>query len=137
MSNGVQWTLLDGGVGYGSSVLIQGPGQQGMCCAMAAKQAGASLIIVTGTSRDVRRLEVATSMGADAVIDVQKEDALARVLELTEGRGVDVIVDCTSGAGTAPVLLGIEAAKRRGATMVIQGEGNAKVHDCPMRAQSR
>ena len=58
------------------------------------------------------------SMGADAVIDVQKEDALARVLELTDGRGVDVIVDCTSGAGTAPVLLGIEAAKRRGATML-------------------
>jgi NADPH:quinone reductase-like Zn-dependent oxidoreductase len=77
-------------------------------------------------------LEVATSMGADAVIDVQKEDALARVLELTEGRGVDVVVDCTSGAGTAPVLLGIEAAKRRGATMVIQGEGNAKFPDFPI-----
>src|SRR5207302_160518 len=132
MSNGVQWTLFDGGVGYGSSVLIQGPGQQGMCCAMAAKQAGASIIIVTGTSRDARRLEVAKAMGADAVIDVQKEDALARVLEITEGRGVDVVVDCSSGAGTAPVLLGIEATKRRGGTMVVQGEGNSTFPDFPI-----
>src|SRR5207244_2903493 len=124
MSNGVQWTIFDGGVGYGTSVLIQGPGQQGMCCAMAASQAGASLVIVTGTSRDARRLEVARSMGANHVIDVHQEDAFARVMEITEDRGVDVVVDCTSGAGTAPVLLGIEATKRRGGTMVIQGEGN-------------
>src|SRR4029453_18034766 len=137
MSNGVQWTLMDGGVGYGSSVLVQGPGQQGMCCAMAAKQAGASLIIVTGTSRDARRLEVARSMGAAPVIDVQQEGGLARVLELTDGRGVDVVVDCTSGAGTAPVLLGIEATKRRGATMVIQGEGNAKFPDFPIGRLTR
>jgi threonine dehydrogenase-like Zn-dependent dehydrogenase len=137
MSNGIQWTLFDGGVGYGSSVLIQGPGQQGMCCAMAARQAGASLIIVTGTTKDARRLEVAKAMGADAVIDVQKEDALARILEISEGRGVDVIVDCTSGGGTAPVLLGIEAAKRRAATMVIQGEGNARFPDFPIGRLTR
>ncbi len=108
-----------------------------MCCAMAAKQAGASLIIVTGTSRDARRLEVAKAMGADAVIDVQKEDALARVLEITEGRGVDVVVDCSSGAGTAPVLLGIEDTKRRGGTMVVQGEGNATFPDFPIGRLTR
>src|SRR5687768_16520035 len=112
MSNGIQWTLLDGGVGYASTVLIQGPGQQGMCCVMAAKQAGADRIIVTGTSKDARRLEVAKALGADAVIDVQKDDALQRTLEITEGRGVDVVVDCTSGAGKAALLLGVEATKR-------------------------
>jgi threonine dehydrogenase-like Zn-dependent dehydrogenase len=137
MSNGIQWTLLDGGVGYESTVLIQGPGQQGLCCAMAARQAGAARVIVTGTSKDARRLEVARELGADDVIDVQKDDAGVRILQMTGGRGVDVVVDCTSGGGTAPVLLGIAAAKRRGATMVVQGEGHATFPDFPIGKMTR
>jgi len=137
MSNGIQWTLLDGGVGYASTVLIQGPGQQGMCCVMAAKQAGADCIIVTGTSRDARRLEVARALGADAAIDVNTQDPLLHTLEMTGGRGVDVVVDCTSGAGRAAVVLGIEATKRRGGTMVVQGEGNATFPDFPIGRLTR
>ena len=137
MSNGIQWTLIDGEVGYDSTVLIQGPGQQGLCCLMAAKQAGASRVIVTGTSKDASRLAVATAFGADAVVDVQKEDALTRVQEVTDGRGVDVVIDCTSGAGTAPILLGIEATKRRGGTMVIQAEGNQEFPSFPIGRLTR
>src|SRR5205823_10681627 len=95
MSNGIQWTLIDGGVGYGSTVLIQGPGQQGLCCLMASKQAGAARVIVTGTSKDARRLEVAKAFGADDVIDVNQEDPIARISDMTNGRGVDVVLDCT------------------------------------------
>jgi threonine dehydrogenase-like Zn-dependent dehydrogenase len=137
MSNGIQWTLLDGGVGYASTVLIQGPGQQGLCCAMAAKQAGADRVVVTGRSKDARRLEVAQQLGADETIDVDREDALQRILEITAGRGVDVVIDCTSGAGKAAVLLGIEATKRRGGTMVVQGEGNATFPDFPIGRLTR
>jgi threonine dehydrogenase-like Zn-dependent dehydrogenase len=104
---------------------------------MAAKQAGANRVIVTGTSKDGRRLEVAKQLGADDVIDVQKEGALARIMEITNGRGVDVVLDCTSGAGTSAVLLGIEATKRRGGTMVIQGEGNATFPDFPIGRLTR
>ncbi len=50
------------------------------------------------------------------------EDPLERIREITGGAGVDVVLDCTAGAGTAPVLLGIDALKRREGTMVIQGE---------------
>jgi threonine dehydrogenase-like Zn-dependent dehydrogenase len=86
------------------------------------KQAGASLIIVTGTAKDAARLAVARKLGADYIIDVSKEDPLARVKEITGGKGVDVALDCTAGAGTIPVLLGIEALKRKAGTMVVQGE---------------
>jgi threonine dehydrogenase-like Zn-dependent dehydrogenase len=122
LSNGIEWALFSAGVGYDSTVLIQGPGQQGLSQTVACKQAGASLIIVTGTSRDTARLELAKRLGADAVIDVQGEDPLAKIRDLTRGRGVDVVLDCTSGAGTAPVLLGVDALKRREGTLLIQGE---------------
>ena len=85
----------------------------------------ASLIIVTGTGRDAARLELAKRLGADAVIDVQAEDALTRIMDITGGNGVDIVLDCTAGAGTGPVLLGIDALKRRELTLLIQGELSA------------
>jgi threonine dehydrogenase-like Zn-dependent dehydrogenase len=122
MANGIEWALFDCGVGYNSTVLIQGPGQQGLSQTIACKQAGASLIIVTGTTKDKARLDAAKTFGADYVINVQEEDPIARINEITGGKGVDVVLDCTAGAGTAPILLGIEAMKRKGGTMIIQGE---------------
>ena len=124
MANGIEWSLFDGGVGYDSTVLIQGPGQQGLSQTVICKQAGASLIIVTGTSKDAARLAVARQLGADHVIDIHQEDALPRIMEITGGKGVDVVLDCTAGAGTTPVLLGVDALKRKGGTIVVQGEMN-------------
>src|SRR5919199_712966 len=122
LSNGIEWALYDCGVGFMSTVLIQGPGQQGLSQVVACKQAGASLIVVTGTSRDPARLELARTLGADVTVDVQQQDPLEAVLEATDGKGVDVVLDCTAGAGTTPVLLGIDALKRRAGTIVVQGE---------------
>jgi threonine dehydrogenase-like Zn-dependent dehydrogenase len=122
LSNGIEWTLFDAQVGYGSTVLIQGPGQQGLSQTVTAKQAGASLIIVTGTARDGARLDLAKTLGADYMIDVSAQDPSERIHDITAGKGVDVVLDCTAGAGVAPVLVGIDALKRRGGTMVLQGE---------------
>jgi threonine dehydrogenase-like Zn-dependent dehydrogenase len=122
LSNGIEWALHDTKVGFMTSVLIQGPGQQGLAQVVACKQAGAAPILVTGTARDAARLQLAQALGADHTIDVDAEAALEHVLELTGGAGVDVVLDCTAGAGTTPVLLGIEALKRRGGTLLVQGE---------------
>jgi threonine dehydrogenase-like Zn-dependent dehydrogenase len=54
MANGIEWSLFEGKVGYNSTVLIQGPGQQGLSQTVICKQAGAKQIIITGTSKDPR-----------------------------------------------------------------------------------
>jgi threonine dehydrogenase-like Zn-dependent dehydrogenase len=89
---------------------------------VACKQAGASQIMLTGTTRDKARLDLALDLGADEVIDIEQQDPRERVMELTGGRGVDFVLDCTSRAGTGPVLLGIDVLKRREGTLLIQGE---------------
>jgi threonine dehydrogenase-like Zn-dependent dehydrogenase len=122
LSNGIEWALLAAGVGYADTVLIEGPGQQGLSQVVACKQAGASKIIITGTTRDKARLDLAVELGADDVIDIEQVDPRTRVLELTDGKGVDFVLDCTSRAGVAPVLLGIDVLKRREGTLLIQGE---------------
>ena len=131
MANGIQWALFDCGVGYDSTVLVQGPGQQGLSQVIACKQAGASLIIVTGTSKDTYRLEVAKKLGADYTINVDEVDPIEEINRITGGDGVDVALDCTAGGGTIPTLLGIEALKRKGGTLLIQGEGLAEFPNFP------
>jgi threonine dehydrogenase-like Zn-dependent dehydrogenase len=122
VSNGIEWALLTAGIGYNDTVLIQGPGQQGLAQIMAAKQAGASKIIVSGTTRDKDRLALSRELGADHTIDVLTEDPREKIMDLTNGRGLDFVLDCTSRAGTAPALLGIDVLKRREGTLVVQGE---------------
>ena len=71
LSNGIEWALLAAGVGYSSTVLIQGPGQQGLSQVVACKQAGASQIIVT--RHDARQGAARARAGRSApthVIDV-------------------------------------------------------------------
>ena len=87
--------------------------------------------IITGTSKDAKRLEVAKALGADYTIDVQKEDPAARIREIVP-KGVDVSIDCTAGAGTAAMLLGITALKRKAGILVIQGNEMPTFPDFPI-----
>jgi threonine dehydrogenase-like Zn-dependent dehydrogenase len=122
LSNGIEWALLAAGVGYADTVLIEGPGQQGLAQVVACKQAGASTIIITGTTRDRARLDLALDLGADEAIDIEQTDVYERVMDATGGKGVDFVLDCTSRAGVGPVLLGIDVLKRREGTLLVQGE---------------
>jgi threonine dehydrogenase-like Zn-dependent dehydrogenase len=116
---GVRWALQYGGVHLGSSVLVLGAGQRGLAAILASRYAGAGLIIATGLSRDSRKLELAREFGADATINVEEEDTVTRVRELTGGDGVDVVLDLTPIA-TAPVLDAVSAV-RWGGTVVLAG----------------
>lgn len=84
------------GVKAGESVAILGPGARGLLLLQVCKAIGAGPIIMTGLTRDESyRLKMAKELGADYIINVEKEDVRKRVLELTNGIGVDVVLENT------------------------------------------
>jgi len=115
---GVRWALEYGGVHLGSTVLVMGAGQRGLAAILASRYVGAGTIIATGLARDAKKLALAKEFGADYTINVDEEDTVARVRELTDG-GVDVSLDLTPMA-QQPILDAIEAT-RWGGTIVLAG----------------
>ena len=95
----------------GDTVLICGPGAIGLMTLQVARSQGA-ITIVSGVAADQSRLSLAEELGADHLIDVELEDAVERVLELTGGRGADVVFEC-SGNDRA-VDTGFSAIRKRG-----------------------
>jgi threonine dehydrogenase-like Zn-dependent dehydrogenase len=114
LGNGFQWAVIEGGIGPGKSVLIQGPGQQGLACVVAAKAAGAASIIISGLKTDEKRLRVAKALGADYAIDIEQENLEERVREIT-GQGVDLSIDTAGAANT--ILQAVRMARKGGVVM--------------------
>jgi L-iditol 2-dehydrogenase len=82
-------------VNPGDLVVIQGFGAIGALALQIARLRGAATIVVLGTDNDELRLKKATAMGADHVVNVQREDAAALLATLGDGLGADVVVDAT------------------------------------------
>src|SRR5947199_3450750 len=87
-----------GGLVAGESVVVTGPGPIGLLGVAVTKAMGAYAVILTGT-RD-NRLKIGRALGADHVINVRAEDAVAAVRRLNAGKGVDYVLEC-SGAPNA------------------------------------
>lgn len=118
IGNGFQWTVLDGRAGPGQTVVVQGPGQQGLACIVAAKAAGAQTIIATGLARDAHRLEVAKRLGADYTVKVDEESLADVVRHATDGKLADLIIDSSSGGATQVVNGALELIRKRGTLIV-------------------
>ncbi|MBE0690522.1 MAG: zinc-binding dehydrogenase, partial [Anaerolineae bacterium] len=96
----------------GDVVVIAGPGAIGLLTLQIVKAAGATVIML-GTDKDTHRLSLARDLGADHVLNVQREDAAALISNLTrEGLGADVVYEC-SGAGPAAAQL-LDLVRRKG-----------------------
>jgi 2-desacetyl-2-hydroxyethyl bacteriochlorophyllide A dehydrogenase len=72
-------------------VLIMGSGAIGLLILQVARVFGAKFIISADSYSTP--LEIATQLGADAVVNVQQEDPEDRVMEHTRGQGVNVVFD--------------------------------------------
>ena len=79
------------GLQHGETVLIMGAGSGvGSMAVQLAKLAGARVITTVGSDEKIPKAVV---LGADAVINHSKEKVAERVKLLTEGKGVDVVIE--------------------------------------------
>ncbi|MDI7258972.1 MAG: alcohol dehydrogenase catalytic domain-containing protein [Thermodesulfobacteriota bacterium] len=97
----------------GDTVAIIGPGSIGMFHLQAFKSAGASITIVIGLDQDAKRFEIAKKLGADHIVNGSKEDVAKRVRELTNGQGVDIVVETANHPSTVPLAINLAAARGR------------------------
>ncbi|MFL5926524.1 MAG: zinc-dependent alcohol dehydrogenase family protein [Gaiellaceae bacterium] len=79
-------------VGPGKSVAVVGDGAVGLCAVIAAKRLGAEQIIIVG--RHEVRTQLGRAFGATDVVNRRGAEAVERVKELTDGYGVDAVLEC-------------------------------------------
>lgn len=110
----------------GDFVVVFGPGPIGLLAAMAARATGAGEVVIVGTDGDEGlRFDMARKLGFNNLINVSKQNAVEVVMEMTGGRGADIVVEC-SGApaaiNTCPDML-----RKLGKVCVIGLTGGKKV----------
>jgi threonine dehydrogenase-like Zn-dependent dehydrogenase len=81
----------NGEIPIGGTVAVFALGPIGLMAVAGAKLRGAGLVI--GVDSVLERQELARSYGADVIVDFTKQDAVARIMELTGGQGVDCAVE--------------------------------------------
>jgi L-iditol 2-dehydrogenase len=88
------------GVRAGETVAVVGVGSVGLGCMEMARVCGAGRIIVT--DKLGYRLRLARRLGADDAVNVDKRNPAEAVMELTGGRGADLVFECTNRGAGAP-----------------------------------
>lgn len=86
--------LLRAGVSGNDRVLIMGLGPVGQAAVILAKALGAEVI---GVDIAAERLEMAKKVGADTVL-MGDDTCIAKIMEMTDGKGVEVAIDCSGSA---------------------------------------
>lgn len=84
---------------FGDVVLVSGPGPIGLLCLKLLLAQGIKTI-VAGTSDDQIRLDLAMQYGAARTVKVDREDLSAIVEEETNGKSVDLAIECAGAEGS-------------------------------------
>ncbi len=95
----------------GDLVLVSGPGAIGLMAMQVARAHGAK-VVVSGMERDAARLELAKQLGADHVVNLERQNLEEVIMGLSQGYGADVVLECS---GAAPGIdMALRLIKKRG-----------------------
>jgi L-iditol 2-dehydrogenase len=98
-------------ISLGDLVVVSGPGTIGLISTQLASAYGGRVVVI-GTRQDEERLKKAENLGAAHTLNLDKEDPVAFVKNLTNGLGADVILECSGSQ--AAVEIGLELVRKQG-----------------------
>lgn len=98
-------------INEGDHVVVIGPGPIGLLAAQVAKSRGAT-VIITGLTNDKVRLDKALEVGIDYTVNTQEQDLKEFVNNLTDGYGVDVVLECSGAVPAAKQ--GLDILRKKG-----------------------
>ena len=115
------WIARRANIAPGDRVAIVGSGTVGLIAAQTARLFGADLVVVVGRSRF--KLDLATSLGADAAVNISEQPPSVVAAELTKGRGFSVVIEATGSPDGVTTALRLAAPRGRVVvTGVFEGE---------------
>jgi len=95
LGSGFDWAVRIAGTRLGDTVLIMGPGQRGLACVIAAREAGAARIVVGGRGLRPWKLDLALELGATHVVNTDEESVVDVMRQVTGGEMADRAIDTT------------------------------------------
>ena len=120
LPTGFECGVLNGEVKPGDSVAIVGAGPVGLAVLLTAQFYSPAAIFMIDL--DDKRLAVAKKFGATTLINSSDGRAAQRVLDLTEGAGVDVVIEAVGIPATFSICQAIVAAGGRIANVGVHGK---------------
>lgn len=118
---------IQGDAHLGQKAVVMGAGCIGLVSMMALKARGVSEVYVVDIME--KRLEKALELGATGVINGAKEDVLERVKELTDGAGMDLVIET---AGTEITTRQAIHMAKKGSNIVLVGYSKTGEMTLPM-----
>ncbi len=112
--------IRQAGVVVGDTVVVLGLGLVGQLAVRIANAAGCRTL---GIDLDASKVELATASGATSGATIAHDDALAKVAELSGGRGADAVIITASTASSDPVVLAGRLCRDRGVVVVVGNVG--------------
>jgi len=120
LPTGFECGVLNGEVKPGDSVAIVGAGPVGLAVLLTAQFYSPAAIFMIDL--DDKRLAVAKEFGATTLINSSDGRAAQRVLDLTDGAGVDVVIEAVGIPATFNICQAIVAAGGRIANVGVHGK---------------
>ena len=106
----------------GDTAAIIGPGKIGLFHLQALKASGVTEVFIIGLDKDKTRFKIAEKLGASVIVNGSKEDPIKKVMDLTRGRGVDIVIETANSPKCFSMAIDLAGPKARISTFGLYPE---------------